>query len=358
MEWYELEELREPRDYPAVSILVPLQRHRPGNPEDPIRIRNLVDRARERLRDELGERASAGLVQSLDDAAAAIDLGNPTEGAAIFVAPGEARTLTLPFPVPERVQIDSTFATRDLLRGLLRTTRYRLLALGEKPTRLFAGAGATLAESRERGFPMFVEGTRGEPLASGGFPVHTSRSEEQHREFFRQVDRALATVARDDPLPLVLAGTSRDLAYFDEVTAHAGWIIGRLQGNHEETRADELAGLAGPILEAHRATQRAAVIAELHEAVGSGRTVVGIQAVAEATLEGRTRVLLVEEDFSYPARIVDRRLEPAGDPDAPGVIDDVVDELLEQALDLSGDVVIVGSGELGEHGPIAALLRY
>jgi hypothetical protein len=205
---------------------------------------------------------------------------------------------------------------------------------------------------------MFIEGARGEPLASGGFPVHTSRAEEQHRDFFRQVDRTLARMAADDPLPLVLAGTSRDLAYFDEVTAHAGWIIGRLHGNHEDTSAEELARLAGPLVEAHDASRRAAVIAELHEAVGSGRVAVGVEPVGEATLGGRTRVLLVEEDFGYPARIVDRRLEPAGDPDAPGVIDDVVDELLEQALDLSGDIVIVGSGELGEHGPIAALLRY
>jgi hypothetical protein len=358
MEWHDLDELREPRDYPAVSILVPLQRHRPGNPEDPIRIRHLVDRARQRLREELGDRASAALVRSLEDAVAAIDLANPTEGVAVFVAPGEARTLTLPFPVAERVQIDHTFATRDLVRGLLRTTRYRLLALGEKPTRLFVGAGTTLTESCNRGFPIFVEGARGEPLASGSFPVHTSRSDEQHRAFFRQVDRTLAGVAADDPLPLVLAGTSRALAYFDEITTHARWIIGRVDGNHEATSAEELANLVGPLVEAHDASRRAEVIAELDEAVGSGRVVVGVEAVGEATLAGRTRVLLAEEDFSYPARIVDRRLEPAGDPDAPGVIDDVVDELLEQALDLSGDVVIVGSGELGDHGPIAALLRY
>jgi peptide subunit release factor 1 (eRF1) len=165
-------------------------------------------------------------------------------------------------------------------------------------------------------------------------------------------------VAADDPLPLVLAGTSRALAYFDEITTHARWIIGRVDGNHEATSAEELANLVGPLVEAHDASRRAEVIAELDEAVGSGRVVVGVEAVGEATLAGRTRVLLAEEDFSYPARIVDRRLEPAGDPDAPGVIDDVVDELLEQALDLSGDVVIVGSGELGDHGPIAALLRY
>jgi hypothetical protein len=40
------------------------------------------------------------------------------------------------------------------------------------------------------------------------------------------------------------------------------------------------------------------------------------------------------------------------------VIDDAVDELIELLLDQGGDVVIVEPGGLGEHGPVAALLRY
>jgi hypothetical protein len=41
----DLEELREPREYPAVSLLSPLQRHRPGNPEDRARLRHLANEA-------------------------------------------------------------------------------------------------------------------------------------------------------------------------------------------------------------------------------------------------------------------------------------------------------------------------
>jgi hypothetical protein len=202
--------------------------------------------------------------------------------------------LALGFPVPERVEINETFATRDLVRGLARNPRYRLLALGEKPTRLFEGAGTVLTEHEGHGFPWFVEGARGEPLASGGFAVHSSRSEAQHLEFFRQVDQGLDAVQVQDPLPLVVTGTERDLAYFDDVTSHRASIIGRLTGNHEDTNPHELARLAAPLLEDALASRRAGV----------------------------------------------------------------VDELVELAFDRGGDVVIVEPGALGAHGPVAALLRY
>ncbi|MGQ8497302.1 baeRF3 domain-containing protein, partial [Klebsiella pneumoniae] len=78
---------------------------------------------------------------------------------------------------------------------------------------------------------------------------HTSRSVAQLEPFFRGVDRALGAHTAADPLPLVIAGTERDLAYFDHVTDHAASIIGRLTGNHELTAPDELTRLATPVVE-------------------------------------------------------------------------------------------------------------
>lgn len=353
-----LAELQAPRTYPAVSILAPMQRHLPGNPEDPVVLRDLVDEAARRVRDELGTQRSEEIVRRLHEAVDSVDWRNPPDGLAVFVAPGESRVLELPFPVGVRVAIDQTFATRDLVRGVTRNPRYRVLALGEKPTRLFEGQGSTLVEHRTGGFPAWVEGSHGEPLASGGFLVHSSRAEEQHRAFFRQVDEALGVATVRDPLPLVLAGTGRDRVYFDDVTTQGELVVATVEGNYEDAGPFDLARLAVPLIDAYVASQRAATIDELVEAIGPGRGLVGIKAAWDAARDGRARILLVEDDFEYPAREVDGTLEPVGDAAAPGVIDDAVDELIEMVLDKSGDVVIVEPGQLGEHGPVALLLRY
>jgi hypothetical protein len=52
------------------------------------------------------------------------------------------------------VVIDETFATRDLVYALNRLSRYWVLALSEKPTRLFEGVKDTLVEVENQGFPM------------------------------------------------------------------------------------------------------------------------------------------------------------------------------------------------------------
>lgn len=357
MRMADLTELRAPRPYPAVTLILPLQAHLPGNPEDPIRLRGMVDRVRRRLHDELGARASEEILERLDDAVAGIDLRRPSEGVAVFVAPDETHVVALPFPVPERVEINRCFAIRDLVRGLARTSPYRVLALGEQPTRLFEGTGAELSEVRSGGFPLRAEVDRGEPHASRDYPLANARTEEQHRRFFREVDDLYAATC-ESPIPLVVAGAERDLAYFDEVTRHRESIIGTLAGNYEDSNPRELAARALPIVEAHLAAGRAKVSGELVDAVGVGRAVVGIKAVWDAAQAGRARVLLLEEDFAYPARIVDERLEPAGDPEAPGVVDDAVDVLIEMVLDQRGEVVVFGSGELADHGPVALVTRY
>ncbi len=87
-----------------------------------------------------------------------IDYRYALDGLAIFVNHDFARKFYLPFPVKERVIIDESFATRDLVLTMNRSSRYWVLALSEKPTRLFEGARDTLAEITDYGFPMVHTG--------------------------------------------------------------------------------------------------------------------------------------------------------------------------------------------------------
>jgi len=74
---------------------------------------------------------------------------------------------------------------------------------------------------------------------------------------------------------------------------------------------------------------------------------------------GRGNLLLVEEDFHYPARLDEtgERLEAAEDPAAPGVMEDAVDEIIEAVLSKKGQVVFVDNGRLEAHQSIALVLR-
>ena len=71
-------------------------------------------------------------------------------------------------------------------------------------------------------------------------------------------------------------------------------------------------------------------------------------------------MLAVEEGYRFPARLsVDGDLvTPAEDAEAPDVIDDLVDELIETVLDRGGWVALVRDGALAGHDRVALTVRH
>lgn len=353
--------LQQIRGYPCLTIILPTHRTTPDNRQDPVRLKNLVGEAADRLLSEFNKREVEALLKRLEDLTSTMDFSSSLDGLAIFVNQDFARAFRLPFTVKERVVIDETFATRHLTKALNRSLRYWALVLSEKPTRLYEGTNDALGEVLENGFPMVHEGPGGEAPLPGGFGIRKSAYRDEYlQKFFRKVDAALKTVLAQDDLPLILIGVERHLAFFNNVTIHRGAVIGTLTGSHDKTSPYELHKLVAPILDKTIKDKRREAMEQLDKAVGAKKSASTISDVWLPAHEGRAELLLVEEGFHYPARLHadDKTLLPADDPSAPGVIDDAVDEIIEEVLNKQGKVVFVETGKLSEHGRIALILRY
>jgi hypothetical protein len=361
MNRHEIHLLQKIRGYPAVTITLPTHRTAPDNRQDPIRARNLVEQAANRLLGEFTKREVEPLLVRLEQLVGTIDYHHTLDGLALFVNRDFARAVQLPFTLHERVVVDESFFTRDLVLAMNRMPRYWTLALSEKPTRLFEGTRETMWEVRAGGFPITHTGPGGEQPLPGGFGVEKSAyRDERHRQFFRRVDAALRPFLAEDPLPLAVVGVDRFLAFFNEVTDHKTVIVTRLTGGHDKTSAHELGQLVWPLVKANLDERRNEVLAELDRAVGAQRSVSTVGEVWRSAHEGRGRLLVVEEGFHFPARVDEtgRYITPADDLNAPGVVDDAVDEIIETVLSKQGRVVFVDDGQLAAHQRIAMILRY
>ena len=361
MNRHDVKLLQQVIGYPALSITLPTHRSSPENRQDPIRVKSLVKEATNRLLDEFPKREIEPLLNKLDDLEAGLDFQNTQDGLAMYINKDFSRAFYLPITIKERVVVDETFFTRDLVHALNRTTRYWLLALSEKPTRLFEGTREFLTEIKEEGFPLVHTGPGGEAALPGGFGVKKSAyRDEYHRKFFRQVDNLLKPFMADDPLPLVVVGVDRYLSFFNEVTAHRDSIIATLQGSHDKTSEHELGKLVWPQIKSRLLELREQVFLDLDKAIGERKTASTVGEVWRMAKEGRGRLLLVEEDFHFPAHVDESgmHITPADDPTAPGVVDDAVDEIIEQVLDKQGQVIFVENGKLEDHQRIVLILRY
>jgi hypothetical protein len=334
-------QIQSVRGYPCISLLLPTI---PGNrldETDRVRLEALAAAAVHRVRAEAPERGETALARL--DAALTDVLDRPVlEGLALFVNPDISEVVDLPVPVPARCVVDPTFATRDLVRGLHRTPRHVLLVLSAAEARLFDGALGQLA-----------------PVVGTTFPLRArdigARSGSE--AFLRDVDRSLGTYLRLHPAPLVVAAAEPTLSAFTSRSRHLGRYAGAIPGHHITTPLPELSRRARPLLEEYLAGRESEALALIDTRTGQRRSVAGIDDCWRAARWERPEMLAVEEGFFYPARLdVDTDgLQAASDATEPGVIDDVVDELIEVVLTRGGWVAIVADGRLPQRVALTLL---
>ena len=357
----DLRELQEAHTYPCLTITLPTHRTRPDNKQDPIRVKNLVSEATDRLLGQFSKRELAPLLERLTALVEGIDYQYTLDGLVLAVNRDMAREYSLPFALSERVVVDDTFFTRDLVHALNRMRRYWVLALSEQPTRLFIAVRDQLDEITTGGFPMLHTGPGGEAPLPGGRGVNRSRyRDEHHRQFFRAVDRAFRPFMADDPLPLAIAGVDRHQAFFRQVSSHAPQIISALPGNYDHLTAHDLGRLIWPGVSEGFSARRREVLHELDAATGQHRTASTLSEVWYQVRVGRGEVLVVEDGYHQPARVDELGMLNLNVDDlkAPDVLDDAVDEVITAVLDKGGKVVFVENGELAVHERIALILRY
>lgn len=357
----DLAALRAPREFPAVSVLLPTHRTFPDNQQDRILLRNLLDDAATRLRDaNLPHGIADGVIGSLETAAAAADLDHAAEALVLFAAPGgEHHTFSLPYVHPRpRVVVGQSFATRDLVAAQEHVWNYWALVLSERPTRLWSGTGERLTESTTGAFPMSADA----PAERG--PVPHARQAEQIKNdrrdsFFRHVFGEMGSVLADEGRPLVVTGVSRSLAYFDQLAPAAvkSQFIGAAEGSFDHATGPGLAAIVAPALTAERQRWQADAIDRLETARSERLFAGGLSQVWDLAAAGQISELLVEEGYLAPARQDGGHLLPPGDPSGDQV-DDAVDTIMDAVLDGGGEVIFVPDGELESAQRIAASLRY
>lgn len=300
----------------------------------------LVDRAEARLRTEAAPEVADRIVADLRDLAHGATASPTRQAVALYAGEGIRRSFSLPVSVRDRVVVDPTFATRDLVRSLHQTPRHALLVLTAEEARLFEGSGDVLEPVTRHGFPLRADGCRG----AGAY--------------LRAVDKALAAHLRSRPSPVVLAGVDRLTAEFRRRSRATTRWAGTIPGSHLTRRLPELADLTRPVLEEYLRSREQEALRLLAD-TAARRTASGLGAVWLASRVERPEMLVVEEDLFCAARLSDdgERLLAAADPEEPGVLDDVVDEVIEAVLRRGGWVALAASGALRAHGGIALTVR-
>lgn len=324
---------------------------------DVARLRHLAARASRRL--TLERSLSAPAVDHRLARAVSLAEGTPAqEGVAVLASVQNLAIVTLPFAPRDRAVVDPSFATRDLEAVLQCYPRYRVLVLGKRP-RLLEGRGRHLVE------PAVEPAEPAAPAPKGRHGGHRAPRPERwiarHAHLVAGCDLAerLLTLRVDaaGPLPLVVAGDHRWRRYFRQRSANAAAIVGEVDGSRHRASPQDLASLAEPHLVRRRAEAQAGALSELQRADAAGIIRWGLEPAWLAVARHAAEQLWVEDDLSLPGRPAGVAVERTNDPEEPGVVDDLVDDMIETAIKNGVAVHLLPAGSLSASEPLAVSLR-
>ena len=334
------------RRYPSISLLLPIDGPTPW----PARLRGLQREVTARLRAEFGSGVDRALLARLEETVAGATAPPGARSLAVFVDADGSQSVGVAVAVRERAVIDDTFATRDLVHHDLRSPRYWVLALSLDEPRLLHGRAGSLHPR-----PLQL-GEAGEQPSGNRDRRGRDRSdvlEARRARRFRVLDAALTDALAGSEDPVIVVGAEPTLSRFLDRTRH----IGRVEGVVRRAPGRDLAVLRRiiePALAEALGERRAVALDTLQRAVGAGTAASGIDEVWREVRRARGGVLVVEEGFERPAVVSgDGTLAPAADATAAGVVDDIVDDVMELVLAAGGRVDLVPDGTLVTHRHIA-----
>ena len=335
-----LSELQHQHGYPSITVLINTTPGAALTPNDVDTAFRFACEADTRLDGDISDRLRTALISRLADLITDQTNQPSTRALALCVSPDYTAAVRLGRTVDQRLIIDDTFATRDLVADLNRTAHYRVITVSERTTRLLIGDRQRLVEQLDDTWPL----TRGD-------------DDDNPTAWSRKVARHLRDEHRHHPLPTIVAGVQRSVRQI--VTPELFETIGFISGNHDRSSWMDLHTAAWPLVTDWLRNDHRRAMTRLDKAMSTSRYAGGIHEIWPLANEGRIDTLIVEEDYAVPARIDHNgQLHPADDPDHPDVNDDIVDDTIEAVLRHGGSTVITAPAALQQHQRIAAILRF
>jgi hypothetical protein len=382
----QLKQLSKQNKHPAVSIFMPTHRAGHDAQQDPIRYKNLLRDAEQRLAAEGWKprelEAFMRPARELQDNAEF--WRHQREGLAVYLAEDDFHEYRLPLMLDEQLIIAQSYYVKPILPLFTNNGRYFILAVSQNDVRLFEATRHSLGlielpddvptsldEALRLDDPekqlQFHTGTApavvNAGLRAGMFHGHDQREEERKERIERYLnvlDKGIRTILPDQKAPLVLAGVDYLLPIYRSVSEYPNIVEGGIIGNPEFVRPEELQAQAWPIVEPYFARELEEVFDEYGHLSNTNRATDHLQEIVAAAHFGRIDKLVLAADANVWGKfdeatgmIVHQQAQQSIEDDLP-----LLDYAAMQTLDKGGAVYALSQSEMPENALALAVLRY
>lgn len=375
--------LYEQVEPPLVSLYLPTHGRVPGDDQDRIEFKNLVDQARGKLAQERERREYKGVDERLDQVAAHLDdLASPAPGGSLAVLVGNDRTYVyqLSYEVGPLAFVGERFYVRPLLRNFQFGSHYFLLGLSADRFAFVHGDFGSLdrvempqevLDEFSEEFPLVYDGHEGAldyaSLENHLPPYHGWKSrndvkKEEAEKFFQYVNRAVTDhLVQGTELPVILVSLPEHQTMFRRISTVPHLLNEGIEKDIGGIEAPELLASAKAVIEHVREARAAELLEKLGDAEAHGGGSTDLEAIGLALVERKVRALFVAEGAYIPGGFNDEtgevylfEREPHGRFQGP----ELADDFARAALAQDAEVFELDPEKIPGESGMAALYRY
>jgi hypothetical protein len=363
----------------CVSLYMPAHRAGRETEQDPIRFKNLLRQAEERL---LAEGLNSAQVQDLLRAPQGLlqDQSfwrHQSDGLSVFCSEDIFHYFRLPISFTELVVVAERFHIKPLLPLLTADGIFYILAVSQNQLRLLEGTQHAVDEIELENMPQNLAGTLPDGLPEKQLQFHTGTSsgkgnrpavfhghetsnetKNRIRQWFRIIDKHIRGLLSDGRSPLVLAGVDTHFPLYREVNTYPHLMEEGIAGNPEGMSPAELHRKAWTIVEPVFKKDRETALDRYRQLAGTGQTTSDIVAAIRAAHHGRIEVLFVAVGVQLWGRF-DPENDKVDVHEIPEAGEgDLLDLTAIETLVNGGRVYAVAPEEVPDQAVVAAILRY
>lgn len=331
----------------SVSVLLPFEPRSNSKKNIEASMRRLMEQMENQLLQQVSRQQTRQICGQLKQLFDQLDYSAASKSVAFWVSAERGKMFYWNIAVEEAVVISEDFDARRLLAFKKEEKQYLLLVMANHFAGIYLGNGRNLSRLVANA-PVSASGGKGiDPTADA--------TQQQHIDLQRSVkhfDNALSILLRAYTLPVFIAAPAAHLACFEQISRNASNATALIT-IPASINEFGLKQVMASYISNWQTLKEKRLLAQLEQSLQMGKLAVGVSEVWKAAHQKRGKLLLVEEDYTYPAYLntFDGILYTDAIPlnESGRQTKDAVSDAIEQVLASGGKVEIVGNGVLSDY---------
>lgn len=366
-----------------ISIFMPAHHKGGVDQQDPIRLKNLLRIAEEKL---VAKGLRSAEARSLLKPAETLLTDNlfwrqQSDGLALFIATNQYFYYRLPVALKEMVRVGERYCVSPIVPVLSNCGLFYILAISQNENRLLqctpSGSirinlsdvpedmsEALRYETPDNRLQYHVTVPSGGSNFGGATAIQTGEGSSPNYEkrnmlqYFEQVDKGVAKYLKGETAPMVLAAVDYLHSLYRSANTYRNLLPEGIMGNQDIVSDEILREQARTIVQPYFDQARRDAVADFHKSAGTGLTATGLADVVISAFQGRVRFLFIEDVSQHWGTFDAENRQVIEHSEAKPGDDDLVDFASYQTLKHAGSIHVMKPEEVPGNAPLSAILRF